>query len=132
MTPKEILRLYGKLCPTCRYKWVYESSIKSCEDCHSKRFHDHGTILRRHTLQIDYFEDYEHETFSAEIRSNIDFRGRALLILGASLPYEQESFDTFIGRCDLIFGRFFTNKRFIGTSLPRYDIFNTHVWVVTT
>jgi hypothetical protein len=82
---------------------------------------------------IKIYEDFETNTTHVNTAGySPGTKGKAMIILGKSGPYPKESFDTFIYRVDIIFGIFLGNNRFIGTSIPRYDIFNTYIWVFTS
>lgn len=104
----------------------------SCEECNAHRFAEFNQIYRTHTLQIEHYEDYSNSTLHLKlVNTSISFKGKALVMLGASGPNAGEHFQQFIDRVDFVFGLFLTRNRFIGTSLPRYDIFNTSVWIIT-
>ena len=130
MQPREIVKLYKVLCPICRYDWVYENKTPVCANCHDERFL--ATSYRIHTSHLKYYEDYSNNVFHTELVGKTLEKGRALAIFTKELPASHELFETFLTRSDFIFGRFFTKKRFIGTSLPRYELLYTNVFFFTT
>jgi len=135
MKPKEIVRLYKILCVQCRYNWVYNNKAPDCNICENKRFYEEE-LFSLHTLNIKIYEDFETDTFHLNILHRRYFnkkhaKSRALLIFTSKLPAKKELFDTFIHRSDFIFGRFFTAERFIGTSIAKYDLFSTWLYIFT-
>lgn len=131
MTPKDLVKLYRFLCEQCRYQWVYEGRTPDCAKCDNKRFSPEVNLYRTYTARTEHYEDFEHETLNLKVNVGRNFKGRAVVIYGKDEPYPKELFDHYLYRVDIIFGTFLTKTRFIGTSIPRYDIFHTSIWIIT-
>ena len=131
MTPKTIVKLYEFLCTNCRYYWVYEGKTTYCSTCMNGRFNQTLCWPRIHTSNITIFEDFETKTIHIDTWKYNTRKGKAVVMFGFSGPHAKENFDDFIHRVDFVFGRFFTDHKFIGTSIPRYELFNTSFWIFT-
>lgn len=136
MQPKEIVKLYTLLCTKCRYDWIYKNRLPTCITCNNKRLTT--SFIYLNTLkQIDFFEDYKNNLLHVKITDSWSInqqpknKSRVLAIFTHELPAKQELFETFVYRSDFIFGRFFTKSRFVGTTLPKYNLRYTNVFFFT-
>ena len=127
LTPKQTTRFYEYLCQDCRYDWVYNEGTNfiHCSMCGDSRF---AFDIDINVLFIDTI--YEHTktnswTMTFEQESNV---GSGLIILIPTRPNivvchptPKETFESYLARTRILFGRMMTPKKFITLNVVQLD-----------